>query len=124
MLLLPTDRHHERASNFNFHAGRGRMTGMHTGVNILATSRDMNLALVLMVGFVACWLLALTAFVKAYSNVQPGVKWWCIWLSNERDALERTFTPKGQFWLKVAKAAVIAGFALAAIVTTAARWWR
>jgi hypothetical protein len=90
-------------------------------MNVFAVTRDLTLPLILMIGFGSCWLVAMIGFVKAYSNLQPGVKWWSLWISNEREVLERTFTPRGLFWLKVAQYAIIAAFIIFALVNIAAR---
>jgi hypothetical protein len=90
-------------------------------MNVFAVTRDLTLPLILIIGFGSCWLVALIGFVKAYSNSQPGMKWWCLWISNERGVIERTFTPKGVYWLNVAHYAMIAAIVIFALVNIVAR---
>jgi hypothetical protein len=82
---------------------------------ILAATRGTPFALAFIIGFLLCCLVGLIGFAKAYSNLQPGINWlnfMFIPIQEKRKHPERIFSPKGLFWLKVAKYAVIAGFAL------------
>jgi hypothetical protein len=87
---------------------------------IIVAAHGASLPLFLFLGFVACWLVGVTAFVKAYSNLQPGIRWWRAPMCSTRDDFQRTFTPKGIFWVKVSVCAWIAAFVICVIVVSRA----